>query len=94
MHALEYALALCSLCGFFGAFGVAHETRLRRHAPLFYLLSAFFLADFYAALRGRFEPILHVLIACASAAALFFYAVGIRVWWRQRSHFDSRDLRL
>lgn len=76
---------LCSLGGFFGWFGVAHHTRLRGPAVLFYVLSMLFLANLLATLKGAaFAAVwLHELIICMSAITALTYAVSIDRYWQR-----------
>ena len=87
----EGVTALAGLIGFFGWFGVAHLTRLRGSAWLFYPLSMFFAALFFSTIVGNASAtqIHRELIVDVSAIAGVVYVVTLQWYWR--THEEPRN---
>ena len=87
------AMLLAGLLGFFGWFGVAHLTRLRGSAWVFYPLSMFYAALFFSTLVGNVSAsVLHRhLIVYASAAAGVIYVLTLRWYWQTHEEPKGRD---
>ena len=80
------------LAGFWGWFGVAHLTRLRWAAVLFYPLSMFFAALFFSTIVGNVAASkLHCdLIIFASAMTGVVYAMTLVWYWRTHEEEPKR----
>ena len=80
----DWLTVVFALAGFWGWFGVAHLTRLRWAAGLFYPLSMFFIALFFSTLVGNLAASrLHCdLIVMASAGTGVVYALTLVWYWR------------
>lgn len=83
----------CSLGGVFGAFGVAHHTRLRLAKVFFYLLSVVFLGHILALAKGNqlAASTLHEASTCMSALTLLIYAFSVKNYWRHDQKTTRRS---
>lgn len=85
---------VCSLGGFFGAFGIAHHTRLLIAKYLFYPLSMLYLSNFFVMLRSdqHLSTVFYEMMVCASALTFLIYALAVDHYWRTHKRSTSQDI--